>query len=299
MKQEDIVVVRSQSRRGIARRALTLSSAGLVGVLLFSACTPASDTSEPETPAAVAPPSINAAGTLSVCSALGLGAIPLFYFDEDQEPSGIEMDMAREVAAELGLEFNAVSTAFPSLIPSLDAKNCDVVMGSLFINPEREEVVDFVPYLHSGSVLYTLTENSASVTGLDESVCGLRVGTTTGSSAAVAIKEQDTACAAAGQPNMLITELDSAANGRQMILNDQLDVMSGSSADIYYMVAESDGEIAIQGEPFQSFTIGAAVRKGNTELAEAIQTAFDKMVESGRYAEILEEQGLAAIAYEF
>ncbi|HWV47857.1 MAG TPA: transporter substrate-binding domain-containing protein [Microbacterium sp.] len=264
---------------------------GLVG------CTSAAPEATPDADAeaAVAPPAINEEGILSVCSALGLGAIPLFYFDEAQEPQGIEIDMARDVATRLGLEYREVSTAFPSLVPSLDAKQCDLVMGSLFITDERSEAVDFVPYLESGSALIVRADDDEAVSEYGQELCGKRVGVTTGSSAAAAIKEFEAECDAADA--LVLTEVDSAATGRQMLLNAQLDVMAGSSADLYYIAAESDGAIKVAGEPFQTFEVGAAVRKGNTDLQDAVASAFEDMVADGTYDEILAGQGLEAISY--
>lgn len=285
--------------RGVTVVLAAAVAAGLAGCAAQAAPPPApiATESEPSAAVAIAPPAINKEGILSVCSALGLGAVPLFYFNEDQEPSGIEIEMAKEVALRLGLEYRAESTAFPSLIPSLDAKQCDLVMGSLFITDERKAAVDFVPYLRSGSVLIVTSENPAGIAGFGLELCGIRVGVTTGGQAAVATKELSEECVVEGEPAVVLTELDSAATGRQMLLNGQLDAMAGSSADMYYIAAESEGAIEVAGEPFQDFEIGAAVRLGNTELRHAVADAFDAMVADGAYEAILAEVGLEGLSY--
>lgn len=287
----------TRTRPAAFRLSVLALGAGAIVSTVLTACSPVVEeaASTPDVVAAIAPPAVNEEGVLSVCSALGLGAVPLFYFDESQEPQGIEIDMARDVAARLGLEYRPVSTAFPSLVPSLDARQCDLVMGSLFITDARSAVVDFVPYLKSGSALIVRSDDDAAVSGFGDDLCGKRVGVTTGGSAAVAMKDFAAECD--GASPLVLTEVDSAATGRQMLLNDQLDVMAGSSADLYYIASESQGAIEVAGEPFETFEVGAAVRKDNTELHDAVAEAFDAMVADGTYDDILAERGLEAISF--
>ncbi|GGA70169.1 ABC transporter substrate-binding protein [Pseudoclavibacter endophyticus] len=283
------------SRSFSFRGAAAVAGAALV-VISIAGCTPASEVDGADTPdePLLSPPAISEAGVLPVCTALGLAAMPLFYFDEAQEPQGIEIDMARDIANRLGLEYRAVSTQFPSLVPSLEAEQCDLVMGSLFITEERQEVVDFVPYLLSGSGLLVRSDDEDAVSEFGPELCGQRVGTLTGTSASAALKAFDE-CDAGNE--LVLTEIDSAATGRQMLLNDQLDVLSLSMADMYYMEAESQGALRVAGEPFETFDIGIAVRKDSTELKAAVEQAVEDMVADGTYDGILASESLEAISY--
>lgn len=285
-----------------------IRSAAPVGVLLaagslaLAGCASAAPDSGPAQSTGQAAPSITKPaiiedGVLSVCAALGMGAVPLFYFDESQEPQGIEVDLSREIAASLGLEYREVATAFPSLVPSIEASQCDTVMSSLFITEEREQVVDFVPYLKSGSSLLVKSGGDARVTGFDSTICGKKVSTPAGSSAVLSLTDLSADCEADGKAAIVLTEVDGAATGRQMLLNSQVDVYAGSTADTLYLAAESDGELEVVGEPFEVRTIGAAVKKGNTELADAIEGALQELRESGKYEEILDSVGLGELAY--
>jgi polar amino acid transport system substrate-binding protein len=56
--------------------------------------------------------------------------------------------------------------AFATVIPTLQAKQCDVIMAQLYIEPEREAVVDFVQYAYSGTGIAVSKEKPAAVTGL-------------------------------------------------------------------------------------------------------------------------------------
>ena len=55
------------------------------------------------------------------------------------------------------LKPNYVDTRFTSLIPGLQAKRFELIASALFITPERQKVIDMVPYLKTGESLLTLS----------------------------------------------------------------------------------------------------------------------------------------------
>jgi polar amino acid transport system substrate-binding protein len=277
-----------------ARAALSIATLGVA--LSAAAC---SDTSSEggDNSAAVSPPAIQDAGTLAVCSALGLGAKPLFYYDENQKPSGVAVDLATAFAKELDLEYKAVDIAFPSLIPALQANRCDVIMSSLFITPEREKEVSFVPYLLSAGTFVAAPGNPKNITGMDDSLCGLTVATTVGQSAIADAEAQSKECEANGEPAIKLTQLDSAAIGEKLVANGQADAFMATVADLAYAASNSDGAFEVVGEPFSPVTIGAAVRSDNPKLQEALQGAFDAIRENGTYDEVLQKYDIEDLAY--
>jgi polar amino acid transport system substrate-binding protein len=290
------------TRSTTTQRTLTLLTALAVGSLLLAGCatsTPSKDAPAASSAAAttVSTPAINKDGTLSVCSALGMAVKPLFYYDKDQKPSGLEIEIAEEFAHRLGLKYQPVDTAFPSLIPSLQAHQCDVVMGSLFIKPEREKVVDFVPYLTSGAIFVAQSGNPHKITGLDDSLCGLKVAATVGASAVAAIEKQSTECTQNGKSAITLTQLDSTATGTKVVGTGQADAFSGSTADMYYAAQQSGGTFEVAGKAFDLISVGAAVNKGNDELRTALQDAFDGMKSDGSYEKLLSKWDLEAAAY--
>src|SRR5688500_13233805 len=122
-----------------------IATAGVAALLTVSCSS--SETSEQSTasgPPKVAPPVILQADTLKVCAAND-GAPPSVYYDESGALIGSEVELAKAIAAQMGLKAQFVETGFAALIPTLQAKQCDVIMSALYIKPEREAIVDFVP----------------------------------------------------------------------------------------------------------------------------------------------------------
>jgi len=74
---------------------------------------------------------------------------PFETFDNNNEPIGISVDVARELAESMGLELEVVNTDFGTLITALETKRIDIVIASMSITDEREEKVDFSdPYFY-------------------------------------------------------------------------------------------------------------------------------------------------------
>ena len=151
-------------------------------MLLLAACSSSSDSdgSKSSGSASVTTPAIATAGKLVVCAALSQGSPPSFYYDDAHKPVGAEVDLAKAVGKDLGLDVTFRDTEFAAIIPTLQAKQCDLVMSSLFIKPERLEVVDMVPYIRSGTSVVVAAGKNSDITGMDDSLCGRRMAAVTG-----------------------------------------------------------------------------------------------------------------------
>jgi polar amino acid transport system substrate-binding protein len=74
--------------------------------------------------------------------------------DNKMQPSGSDVDIAKLLAGDLGVEFEIIPTTGSSRIPLLQTGKADLVISSLSITPERAKAVDFsVPYADLLSVV--------------------------------------------------------------------------------------------------------------------------------------------------
>jgi polar amino acid transport system substrate-binding protein len=85
-------------------------------------------------------------------------AIPPFGMSDDKmQPTGSDVDLARLLAKDLGVELEIVPTTGPSRIPFLQTGKADLVVSTLSITPERAKVIDFsIPYADHLSVVAAL-----------------------------------------------------------------------------------------------------------------------------------------------
>ena len=82
-------------------------------------------------------------------------AIPPFGMSDDKmQPAGSDVDLARLLAKDLGVQLEIVTTTGPTRIPMLQTNKADLVVSTLSITPERAKVVDFsIPYADHPSVV--------------------------------------------------------------------------------------------------------------------------------------------------
>ncbi len=82
-------------------------------------------------------------------------AIPPFGMADDKmQPTGSDVDLARLLAKDLGVQLEIVTTTGPARIPMLQTNKADIVISTLSITPDRAKVVDFsIPYADHPSVV--------------------------------------------------------------------------------------------------------------------------------------------------
>ncbi|MEI6254640.1 MAG: transporter substrate-binding domain-containing protein [Mycobacteriaceae bacterium] len=133
----------------IGRRA---AMAALLGLCLLAAAPP-SGADEPE---------------LRICTTGDYR--PLTFRDPATgQYDGIDIDMARDLAATLGRAPVFVATTWPTLTQDLTTPGrCDIAMGGISITPARRQVGEFTaPYLPSGKVPITQSASGGRFATLD------------------------------------------------------------------------------------------------------------------------------------
>lgn len=232
-------------------------------------------------------------GTLTVC--VNLEAPPNVFAEADGTPVGVEVDLAKDLAKQMDLDIAFSEYSFAGLIPALQAKQCDTIISSLYIKPEREEIASFVPYLLSGSGILVAEDNPADVTGFDESLCGTKAIGINGATGAGLLDEQSAKCTSDGEEAITITLTDKASDALQQVIAGQQDVYLDTAEGAAYFSKQSDGQLIPVGDPVGEIKIGAASLKANTALHDALADAFAALQEGGTYQGILETWGFKSL----
>jgi polar amino acid transport system substrate-binding protein len=88
---------------------------------------------------------------------------------EDNELIGFEVDVARQLAADMGVRADVRALPFDDLMPALERQDIDIIAAGLTITPQRAKHANFSnPYAEGGIALATHTANTAAVTGLQD-----------------------------------------------------------------------------------------------------------------------------------
>jgi polar amino acid transport system substrate-binding protein len=148
-------------------------------------------------------PSLVTNGTVT----FGLAAtFPPFEYIDDGKVVGFDIDLANMLTKRMGLTATLNTQDFSGLIPAVLGRRLDAIISGMYINAERSQVVNFVPYLLVGNQIVVRKGNPAGLSGLS-SLCGHRVATPVGTVFETSAKKAGAACVAAGKPELTLLSL--------------------------------------------------------------------------------------------
>ena len=124
--------------RSLNRFLLPLAVLALASALAFAACDDDDDDGGGTDVSGV--PELED-GVLSVGSEIAYA--PFEFFQEGTEiEDGLDIDLARAIAEELGVEVEFINTGFDGIILALQTEEFDILMSAMTIRPEREGEID-------------------------------------------------------------------------------------------------------------------------------------------------------------
>lgn len=222
--------------------------------------------------------SIEDTGTLKV----GVDAtFPPFEFKNDQnEFDGFDIDLIREVAAELGaskVEF--VDTEFKGLIPGLQARHFDIVVSAMYITEERKETVDFSDTYFPGGLSIMVKEDNNTTEGIED-LYGKKVSVQIGTKSLKFLEENHPEIEIVGvEKNVdMFLELES---GRVEA------VVTGRPAAMVY--AKESKDVKVLEVELTNEEYGYAFRKENQALRNEINNALKTLKENGVYEQTVQK----------
>ena len=127
----------------------------------------------------------------------------------------------------------------------------------------------------------TQAGNPKNVSGMDSS-CGTVYAVGLGTVEEVAAKKQDAACKASGKAGIDVLTYPDMASGLRLIQARRADIMMTDLAVVDQLVADNPAQYARAYKILTGFNIGAAVKKGNKDLLNAIRDGLEAMQADGK-----------------
>lgn len=218
---------------------------------------------------------------------------PIEFLDDNDEPTGLDIDLANAMGEVLGVDVVFENAAFDGLIPALQAERYDTLLSAMSVNPERDAEVDFIEYFNAGSGIIVQSGNPESIQGADD-LCGKTVAVQEGTVQVEFLETQSGSCDQAIEILRFPTDPEAV----QALIAGQADAEIADFPVAAYSATQSEGALEVIPNQIEPGPYGIAVRPDSDELEQAIQDAFDQIVDDGTYAEILEKWNLAAGALE-
>ena len=275
--------------------AVLLLGSMIVLALLFTACSNGSNTA-PSTGtssnSAITPPNdLITSGVLTVGSDTTYP--PQEYIDTtSNKAAGFDVDLITAIAQRMGLRANIVTAKFDTIIDDLTVKRFDVVISALSITSERQKKVDFVPYFNAGESLLVQKGNPKRIKSTDD-LCGLSVGVQNGTIEQGVLQSSSDNCKEQDKPAINIVVLQDQTAVIQLLANNRVVATYQDSPVTDYYIKQNSNQFAVAGSVFAAGPEGIAVRKNDSSMLSAIQTAYNQLKSAGTYHQLILKWGLA------
>jgi len=236
------------SRRALGLAAILLALAGIPGRALGADLL---DT-------------VTARGTLRIALE---GAYPPFNFRDAKtgQLAGYDVDVARAVAARLGLKPEFVTTEWTAILSRLGAGKVDVIVSQVSITPRRAQAFDFSrPYTYSSPQLIVRKDGRASYASLDD-LKGKKLGVGQGS-----VFEQQ----ARAVPGIEVKGYPAAPENLQDLAYGRIDAALNDSLMVAYLLKDAKLPIRAGARVGEVAKMGIAMRKGSPRFRAAVDKAL-------------------------
>jgi len=241
---------------------------------------------------ALVPAAVAADGVITFGTELGYP--PFEYTEADGTTlTGFDIDLATAAAGLMGLTPEFKNSSFDSIIPSVISKRYDVGISSFTVNAERLKQVDFASYLNSGDAGVVPVGNPKGI-ALDLSICGTKVGVLKGSTQeTVSAPQLNAACKAAGKPEATITVIAASDQMPIALQSGRVDALVSDSGNAADVAEKSNGKFEVPAGPLLNPVILGALTAKSSNLAPALQAAFQKLIDNGTYQQIADKYNLS------
>jgi polar amino acid transport system substrate-binding protein len=218
-------------------------------------------------------------------------SFPPYEYTQDGEYAGFDIEMGAALAEIMGLEPEISDMQFDGLIPALQGNRIDFINSAMYINPDREEQVDFIPYMVIGETIVVPQGNPKNIRSLDD-LSGLAVAVTVGAIEETFATDHNEVLREAGKPEMTILTLPTANDAVLATQQGRADAYLHSTPGAAYLMQEMPNTFEVAAIFALDTRIGMAVRKGDTAMKEALEAALAEFVASGQYDELMAKYNL-------
>ncbi|MBT2548924.1 ABC transporter substrate-binding protein [Arthrobacter sp. ISL-65] len=284
---------KSQPRH--AMKKPTAAASALVAIGLLSACgtgaaAPAA-TSAGKADAevqALLPEELKKGGTIEIAVD---SAYPPMDFMEGDKMVGIEPEIWSAAGELMGVTVKPTTVAFDAIVPALQSQRYQASFAGFWITEERTKAVDMVSFFQSGSQYLVRGDDSKAPINSFSDLCGRSVALQSGSYEMTYAEDAGKECTAAGKPAVEIQGYKTQDQATLAVTSGRADA-TGMGAEVAgYVAQQSKGKLKTAGNVFHTVEGGIALPKDG-KLSAAFQAAFNKLISSGKYAEIFAKWGL-------
>ncbi len=202
--------------------------------------------------------------------------VPWAMKDKKGNLVGFEVDVARELARDMGLEAELVPTKWDGIIPALLTGKFDVIIGGMGITPQRALQVNFtIPYEYSGMGIVAHKKKAPGYMSLEDfNKTDVEIAVKLGTTAEAASKRM--------MPNAKLRRFQDEAQAYQELRNGNVHAVVGNAPRPAFEAAAYPETLYLPLDgTFTKEPIGFALRKGDPDTLAYFNSWINLKWESG------------------
>ena len=218
---------------------------------------------------------VQKAGKISVATSPDF---PPFESLEDNKVVGIEVDIMKLIAQELGVEIEFVQMDFDSVLIGIQSAKYDCAMSGITVNPDRQKNMLFTaPYYNAAQVI--VVKEGSAIKGKAD-LTGKTVSVQTGTTAEAGCNDEGIATQA----------YTANADAKAALTTGKVDAWVVDNLTAMQMVAEGDG-LVILTEKMTEEPYAFAFAFGSEDLVAKINEIQKKLIDNGTIEQIFTNYG--------
>lgn len=200
---------------------------------------------------------------------------PFEFVDSDKNYVGLDLDIAKEIADDLGVELEVNNMQFDALITALSANKVDIILSGMNPTPEREEEVDFSDIYFESTHYMVIRKEDEGTIKEESDLKGKKIGVQMGSTQENIVKEKF--------EDSEIQSLSTIPDLMMLLESGKVDavVTEDAVAENYIGDKLIHNGIVYEGDE----GVAVAMRKNNKELVEKINATIKRLKDEGKIDE--------------
>ncbi|MBQ9942719.1 MAG: transporter substrate-binding domain-containing protein [Christensenellaceae bacterium] len=203
---------------------------------------------------------------------------PYEYLGENDEISGVDVEIAKAIAEELGVELEIINMDFDGIISAVQTGKGDLGIAGITANEERAKSVAFsINYVDTAQYLIVSEANAAELEGktdaeLIEWLAGKNIGVQSGTTGHFFVEDSTDATAV-----IYKTAPDAAIE----LANGKLDGVVIDEMPAQQLVTANEGLVVME-TPLTTEQYAIAIAKENEDLKEVVDSVLEKLIAEGK-----------------
>jgi polar amino acid transport system substrate-binding protein len=215
---------------------------------------------------------------------------PFGYVDENGEYQGYDIELARKLGEDLGVEVNYVSTEAANRVEYLETGKVDIILANFTVTDERAEKVDFVlPYMNVS--LGVVSPDDRVIKDVSELTADDEVIVISGTTAETYFTEN--------LPDVKLQKYDTYANAKNALENGNACCWANDNTEVIAFANDNKGYTVGIPELGSQDTIAPAVSKGNKSLHQWVAEEMAALGEQNFFHEDYEKTLLETYGSEY